>query len=128
MQPRTFVEIESVIRQSWSLETCDPADVADWTPSNPARGQCGSTALTVQDLLGGDLLLAEVRRPDGSRQGYHYWNRLSGGVDVDLTAEQFSPEEVVQNPEVVHRPPGVPKRAAEQYLLLRSRVFGALES
>ncbi|WP_446680235.1 YunG family protein [Arthrobacter terrae] len=29
-------------------------------PGNAAQGQCGPTALIVQDLLGGDLLIADV--------------------------------------------------------------------
>ena len=39
--------------------------------------------------------MAEVRHPDGSRQGHQYWNRLPGGVEVDLTREQFAPDEVL---------------------------------
>jgi hypothetical protein len=61
-------------------------DADDW--SNPSRGQCGSTALTVHDLLDGDLLIAEVARSDGSRQGVHYWNRLPEGTEIDLTRHQ----------------------------------------
>jgi hypothetical protein len=107
---RSLSEIEQAIRASWSLETCDPVDVADWSPVNPARGQCAVTALVVQDLLGGALLLAEVRNADGPRQGVHYWNRLAGGLEVDLTREQFTPTEVVQAPEVVDRPPDTTPR------------------
>lgn len=86
------------------------------------------TALTLHDVLGGDLLEAEVLYPDGSRQGYHYWNRLPGGLEVDLTAAQFSPDEVVQPPRVVVRPPGPPVRGAEQYELFRQRVQLTLDS
>jgi hypothetical protein len=49
-------------------------------PVIPSRGQCGSTALTIHDLLGGQLLIAEVLRTDGSRQGVHYWNLLPDGT------------------------------------------------
>jgi hypothetical protein len=126
--PLTLADIEAAIRRAWSVETCDPVDVADWSTANPSRGQCGVTALTVHDLLGGDLLEAEVLYPDGSRQGYHYWNRLPGGLDVDLTAEQFSATEVVQPPKVVARQPGPPARYPEQYELFRTRVLQALGS
>jgi hypothetical protein len=122
----TLTAIESAVRAAWSLRTCDQVDLADWSPANPARGQCGSTALTLHDLLGGELLVAEVLRPDGSRQGFHWWNRLPGGIEVDLTLEQFHPTEVVQEPRVVDRPAGPPTRGAEQYLRLRSAVFAAL--
>ena len=55
-----------------ALDTCDPVDADDWSEANASRGQCGSTALTIHDLLGGELLIAEVHRTDGSRQGVHY--------------------------------------------------------
>jgi hypothetical protein len=126
MPATTLIAIESAVRAAWSLQSCDESDLDDWSPANPSRGQCGSTALTLHDLLGGDLLVAEVLRADGPRQGFHWWNRLPGGVDVDLTLEQFAPTEVVQEPRVVERPPGLPKRGAEQYLRLRDAVFSAL--
>jgi hypothetical protein len=122
----TLTEIEAAVRAAWCRETCDESDLADWSPDNPARGQCGVTALTLHDLLGGDLLFAEVLLPDGSRQGFHYWNRLPDGSEVDLTREQFAPHEVVQEPRVVERPPGLPRRSAEQYLGLRAGVAAAL--
>lgn len=48
-------DLEAAIRAAWALDTCDPVDGDDWSPANPSRGQCGSTALVVHDLLGGDL-------------------------------------------------------------------------
>ena len=122
----TLRDIEVAIRSAWSWETCDESDREDWSPANPARGQCGATALTLHDLLGGNLLVAEVHRADGSRQGYHWWNRLAGDLEIDLTREQFSATEVVQEAHVVERPPGLPRRGAEQYLRLRSTSFTTL--
>jgi hypothetical protein len=124
---RTLADIEAAFRSAWSVETCDPVDVPGWTPDNPARGQCGATALTLLELVGGELLEAEVRYPDGTRQGYHYWNRLAGGVEIDLTAEQFGPDEAIQAPTVVTVPEAPPSRAGEQYALLRRRVLTALD-
>jgi hypothetical protein len=103
----------------------DPADAPRWSVTNPARGQCGPTALVVNDLLGGDLCVAEVRLSDGSQRGFHWWNRLAG-ADIDLTREQFGPDEVVQEPRVVVRPDGPLRRGEAQYLLLRSRVLARL--
>ena len=40
---------EALIR-SWSIETS-----SKWTIENPAKGQCGVTALVVQDICGGKL-------------------------------------------------------------------------
>ena len=93
--------------------------LAAWTPDNPARGQCAVTALVVHDLLGGELLEAEVRDPDGSPQGFHYWNRLAG-VDVDLTLSQFRDGEVVQGPRLIDRLPSAPWLAHDQYLAFRA--------
>jgi hypothetical protein len=121
----TLSELEQAIRAAWSAETCDPVD-QPWSAANPARGQCGVTALVLNDLIGGDLVLADVIRSDGSRQGSHCWNRLPGGVDVDLTREQFAPDEVVQCGSIVVRPSGEPSRCLEQYTALRERVFQEL--
>ncbi|MGY1608187.1 YunG family protein [Geodermatophilus sp. SYSU D00700] len=119
-------DVVAAVRAAWCRETCDDSDLADWSPQNPARGQCGATALVLHDLLGGDLLLAEVLLPDGSRQGVHWWNRLPDGREVDLTRGQFAPTEVVQEPRVVVRPPGLPRRNRDQYLRLRAAVLGRL--
>jgi 8-oxo-dGTP pyrophosphatase MutT (NUDIX family) len=81
----------------------------------------------VQDMLGGDLLMAEVRTADGSRQGVHYWNRLPGGVDLDFTREQFRGGEVVGDPRQIERPQDVTRgRLAGHYHLLAARVNRAL--
>ena len=116
----TREDIEAAVRAAWARDTCDPVDVGDWSASNPARGQCGATALTLNDLLGGELLVAEVFRTDGSRQGVHWWNRLPDGTEIDLTREQFASHEVIQLPRVVPRPSELPLRAAEQYLTLKT--------
>jgi hypothetical protein len=124
---RSLTEVEALIRASWSDETCDPVDRAGWSPENPSLGQCGVTALVVQDLLGGDLLMAEVHHADGSLQGVHYWNRFPHGVEVDLTREQFVGGEVIQAPAVVPRPPDTSVgRLAGQYAALAGAVRGAL--
>jgi hypothetical protein len=117
--------LHCAIRASWSLDTCDPTDAADWEPTNPSLGHCAVTALVVHDFFGGELLEAEVLFQNGSRQGFHYWNRLAG-VEVDLTREQFKGQEVVQEPQVIDRLPGQPWQAEEQYLVFRERVVAAL--
>jgi hypothetical protein len=123
----TLQAVAAAVRASWGPEVCeDPADLPLWSPANPARGQCGPTALVVNDLLGGELCVAEVRLRDGSQRGFHWWNRLDG-VDVDLTLEQFGPDELVQEPRVLARPTGPLRRGETQYRLLRSRVLARLE-
>jgi hypothetical protein len=122
---RSLAELERAIRDSWSEETCDPVDLP-WSPGNPAKGQCGVTALVVQDLLGGELLMAEVHHADGTRQGVHYWNRLAGAAELDLTREQFT-DEVVGEPDMVPRPADTSTgRLARQYEALSRAVSARL--
>ena len=118
--------LERAIRASWSPETAfASADYLARAPG-PSRGQCGTTALVVHDLLGGEVLVAAVA-VGGVVDGVHYWNRLPDGGCVDLTADQFVDGEVVLAPRVVERP-GSPKpdRARAAYRLLRERVLAAL--
>jgi hypothetical protein len=83
------------------------------------------TALVVQDLLGGDLVVGEVF-VDQAKVGHHYWNRLPDGSDVDFTADQFHPGEVIAGGQLQQRPPDAPRRCREQYELLSRRVLAAL--
>jgi hypothetical protein len=121
----TLAEIEAVVRGSWDDRTCDPVDLP-WSPDNPSKGQCGVTALVLNDLLGGDLLSAEVLFPDGTRQGWHTWNVFGDGFEVHLTREQFRGGEAIQAPTRAERPPGPPTRTPERYDLLDERVLAEL--
>ena len=121
----TAAELRPYFHSAWGADTCYPDNRDEWTPQNPARDQCGMTALVVQDILGGDLILAEVH-VNGVKVGHHYWNRLPDGSDVDLTADQFRPEEEVVGGKVVVRPPDAPRRHREQYELLRGRILDSL--
>ena len=125
--PITVDELRKHFLRSWGPDTCYPHMSQDWTPESPSRDQCGMTALVVQDILGGDLVLAEVHVA-GAKVGHHYWNRLPDGSDVDLTGDQFLPGEEVVGGTVVVRPPDAPRRHREQYELLRSRVLESLAS
>ena len=123
----SLLEVERVIRAGWSSETCDPLALDEWSPETPARGQCAVTALIVQELFGGELLLAEVHYPDGSRQGLHYWNRLGNGLELDLTREQFLESETVQAPVPVDRPADLTRgRLFPQYRALAALVRSGL--
>lgn len=50
---------------------------------SPLAGMCSTVAVLVQGMFGGDVLSGKV-------QGVmHYWNRLPGGFEADLTSCQF---------------------------------------
>jgi hypothetical protein len=124
----TLAQLEEAIRGAWSEDTADEDD--DWTPDNPSRGQCDITTLVVHDLLGGEVLAADVFL-DGVRVEAHMWNRLPSGLEVDLTREQFRLGQVVGEPSVRERPatfdPAHPRyHRYEQYLVLSARVRGTL--
>ena len=126
----TLTEIERAIRASWSLDTAEEDD--GWTPENPSRGQCDVTCLVVHDIFGGEILAADVYR-DGERVEAHMWNRLPGGLELDLTREQFRDGQVVGEPSVRHRParfePDHPRyHRYEAYLVLAGRVRNRLAS
>ncbi|MEV6571960.1 alpha/beta hydrolase [Streptomyces sp. NPDC051577] len=126
--PWTLADLEAAIRAGWSAETCSPDDVerAAWTAGNPAWGHCDITALVVQDLVGGELMVGEVWS-GGRQQGFHCWNVLPGGLCVDLTREQFRlGQTVTPGRPMGKRPGGRLPRRWEEYRLLRRRVIDRL--
>ncbi len=98
-----------VLRQCWSRESS-----AQWTPENPARGQCCVTALVIQDLFGGEIQKTMV---NGER---HFYNRIDG-ARYDFSAEQFE-----QLPEYLDLPSSreeaLSDTTEEQYVALWRRV------
>lgn len=116
--------VAAALRESWGPDTCSPEDIPSWSPENPARGQCATTAVVLHDYFGGLLVMGEVR-VDGQRVDYHWWNRLPDGKDIDLTRGQFDAHESVVGGAEVERPTG-PTRLDAQYELLSSRVSARL--
>jgi len=113
-----MLKLIEAIHRSWCAATS--SDV-NWTPSNPALGQCAVTALVLQDYYGGDLVRVPVHKSS------HYWNRLDG-CDIDLTEGQFAalPDRthaVLREREYVLSFPDTSKR----YELLAGLVAGHLE-
>lgn len=68
----------TALSYSWSLKTS-----GQWSPLNPARGQCNVTALLLNELFGGEILKTPL--PEGDR----FYIRV-GGERVDLTDSQFA--------------------------------------
>ncbi|MFC1727381.1 hypothetical protein ACFL0Y_02555 [Patescibacteria group bacterium] len=73
--------INQALRQSWGKDTCYPPMAEKWTEGLPEYGQCAVTALVVQDLCDGLLVVCDHE--------HHYWIILSDGEQVDLTEKQF---------------------------------------
>lgn len=70
--------IYEALIKSWSIETS-----SKWTIENPAKGQCGVTALVVQDIYGGKIkktIIGDV---------WHFYNFI-GGKRFDFTGTQFN--------------------------------------
>ncbi|WP_439655446.1 YunG family protein [Tsukamurella strandjordii] len=118
--PPTLVDLRRALRASWGPDTCAPEDIAQWSPGNPARGQCATTALVVNDHLGGNLVRGEVH-VGGQRVDYHWWNALPSGEQIDLTREQFDTSELVLGGTIIDRPAARGRQHA-QYEVLRQRV------
>lgn len=124
----TLAQLEEAIRGAWSEDTASEDN--EWSPDNPSCGQCDITTLVVHDLLGGEVLAADVFL-DGERVEAHMWNRLASGLEVDLTREQFRAGQVLGDPTVRTRPatfePTHPRyHRYEQYLVLSERVRATL--
>ena len=67
---------EALIR-SWSIETS-----SKWKIENPAKGQCGVTALVVQDICGG-----KIKRQNRVRVAFY---NFIDGQRFDFTETQFN--------------------------------------
>lgn len=74
----TIEQLKQALFHCWSIKSS-----SKWTMDNPAKGQCGVTALVVNDLLGGEILKTEL--PDGM----HFYNKIHG-ARYDFTESQFS--------------------------------------
>ena len=70
-------EVQSALRKAWSLSTA-----SQWTPTNPAAGQCNVTSLLIHELFGGELLKTPLPAGD------HFYNWI-GGRRYDFTASQL---------------------------------------
>ncbi|MCA0157603.1 hypothetical protein LB823_15530 [Tsukamurella sp. M9C] len=116
----TLDDLHQALRASWGPDTCAPEDVRQWSTTNVARGQCGTSALVVHDHFGGRLVRGEVHI-HGERVDYHWWNLLPSGEEVDFTRAQFDTKEVVVGGNAVERPTQ-PGRLDTEYRILRRRV------
>lgn len=121
----TLREIEAAVHSSWGPDTVFAS--ADYLArgSQPSRGQCGTTALVIQDLLGGDLMVADVEY-EGRVEGVHYWNVTPGGVELDLTRDQFTAGESLINQRRIRTGRSSSSAGEQPFQLLQERVRAAL--
>ena len=122
-------ELRAAIEAGWGPDTSFVA--SEWSPENPARGQCVVTALVVQHFFGGDL-----QKLDTVFQGSpetHYYNVLPDGTKEDLTRQQYPDDQGLTPSEVnLHGYPNVREkmmhepRTVQQYQLLLDRVMKLL--
>lgn len=77
--------LEAALRAAWSKETSSTP--SEWSPQNPARGQCAVTALAFHDYVGGKLVWFRAKLPNGAEES-HYFNNVNG-TEYDLTRQQF---------------------------------------
>lgn len=110
----------SILERCWGPDT---SATPDWPKDKPSNGQCAVTALVIQDYEGGILLRQRTM------SGSHYFNRLADGTDVDLTRDQFGPQEEFGTPSERTRAYvlSYPSTIA-RYEILKERVRRALES
>ena len=71
-------QLRAVLVQCWSRLMSSV-----WSPETASRGQCGVTALVLQDQFGGEILKTRVG------QSWHFYNRIAG-LRLDATADQCS--------------------------------------
>lgn len=79
-----YHKFKKAIAQSWCQDTAYHKDAPNWTPNNPALGQCAVTALLFNEFFGGTIYSGI------SDTGImHFWN-TKYGFKIDLTKQQFS--------------------------------------
>ncbi len=65
---------------------------------------------------------------EGRVAGVHYWNVTPGGVELDLTRDQFTPAESLINQRRITRGRNSSSAGEQSFQLLRDRVTAALGS
>lgn len=86
MKTPALTQLTKALHQAWDDET-GYARSGVWTSGNPARGQCVTSSLVVQDYFGGDIVRYEVKGIDIDET--HYFNILDDGTIIDTTGSQY---------------------------------------
>ncbi|MES2630606.1 MAG: hypothetical protein V4611_01495 [Patescibacteria group bacterium] len=86
MNKPTLQQLTAALHEAWDEKT-GYAGVGIWTRDNPARGQCVTSSLAVQDYFGGDIVRYQVNGDDIDET--HYFNILDDGTVLDTTGSQY---------------------------------------
>jgi hypothetical protein len=132
MSKPTLQQLTSALHEAWDEKT-GYAGVGEWTPNNPARGQCVTSSLVVQDYFGGEIVRYEVKAENIDET--HYFNILEDGTILDTTGQQYKvavsmkPKPVdLQGYLNVREKRLADKETNYRYSLLKSRVEQLLNS
>jgi hypothetical protein len=108
------------IENSWCLETRHP-DCADVGMKGLSYGQCGVTALLIQEIYGGDILFNRFYK--------HVWNELPNSEKHDLTRAQFPlGDEIISDGKISREDMfgnelALKAKVAERYNIFRKKVL-----
>ncbi|MEI5908228.1 hypothetical protein WAK64_14310 [Bacillus spongiae] len=105
-------EIMKVLLESWSIESS-----SKWSKDNPAKGQCGVTALVINDIFSGEI--RKTKLPGG----WHFYNFINK-ERYDLTASQFM-ENITYKDLLSNREEAFADTNAKQYNYLKQKVSSA---
>lgn len=83
----------NLIKMSWTKDTAYPKCQEGWKNNHSSTGQCAVTALLIQELMGGDIVV--------NKRLNHYFNVVDG-ITIDLTKDQF-PSQTIEIDGVVER-------------------------
>lgn len=81
-------ELEYLLRDAWTCDTCFMKDKENWSEKDPSYGQSLVTSLAVNDLIGAEIVVCD------SSIGNHYFNLIDGKI-FDLTTKQFHGESIL---------------------------------
>lgn len=109
MRELKIAQVQEILINAWSIETS-----SKWTRENPAKGQCGVTALVVHDLLGGEIKKTPVD------EAWHFYNIIND-KRYDFTASQFS-EKIIYMDAPSNREEAFADTNQRQYYALKQKV------
>lgn len=109
MNELKFAEVYEILKKLWSIETS-----SKWTIENPAKGQCGVTALVIHDLFGEEIKKTQVD------EVWHFYNMING-KRYDFTSSQFF-EEITYMDIPSNREEAFADTNERQYYTLKQKV------